>query len=227
MGQHKAPRKRQSQRSSSRTARPTTDRAWKQQRKGRSIGPIEIAAGIGVLVIIGILATVAISSHTSKATEPKSLAPTIDGVKCQADEQLVYHIHQFLAVYDQGKRVLVPGYIGIPGGANASCYYWIHTHALADYPSGVIHVESPIQRTYTLEQFFDIWQRTQPKNSFIIGALKHAAARHSPPITIYVNGHLYHGGYRSIPLRNHETIYIELGHPLIKPKPFDFAKYQL
>jgi hypothetical protein len=31
--------------------------------------------------------------------------------------------------------------------------YWLHTHA-AD---GIIHIESPIRRIYTLGDFFDVW----------------------------------------------------------------------
>lgn len=34
-----------------------------------------------------------------------------------------------------------------------TCFYWLHTHA-AD---GIIHIESPVQRTYTLGDFFDEW----------------------------------------------------------------------
>ena len=36
-----------------------------------------------------------------------------------------------------------------------SCFAWLHTHA-AD---GVVHIESPTKRTYTLGNFFDVWGR--------------------------------------------------------------------
>jgi hypothetical protein len=45
---------------------------------------------------------------------------------------------------------LVPAGIGIKP---PDCIYWLHTHDI----SGIIHVESPDNRTFTLGQFFDIW----------------------------------------------------------------------
>ncbi len=58
----------------------------------------------------------------------------------------------------------IPAGIGIPGAkaqntaqgqfiASGNCFYWLHTHA-AD---GIIHIESPIHRIYTLGDFFDEW----------------------------------------------------------------------
>ena len=44
------------------------------------------------------------------------------------------------------------------------CYYWLHTHT----NDGVIHVESPTQRLYTLGDFFDIWR--QPLSARRVGA---------------------------------------------------------
>ena len=35
------------------------------------------------------------------------------------------------------------------------CYYWLHTHA----SDGVIHIESPSARVYTLGNFFDEWNQ--------------------------------------------------------------------
>ncbi len=35
------------------------------------------------------------------------------------------------------------------------CFYWLHTHT----EDGIIHIESPVQRTFTLGHFFAIWGR--------------------------------------------------------------------
>ena len=43
------------------------------------------------------------------------------------------------------------------------CIYWLHTHA----PDGVIHIESPTQRIYTLGNFFDDWR--QPLSADQVG----------------------------------------------------------
>src|SRR5947209_4996335 len=100
----------------------------------------------------------------------------VDGVKCGPTEQLAYHIHSHLAVYVDGKLRALPGGIGIPGSAvqntsegpvaaGGQCIYWLHTHA----PDGVIHVESPTQRVYTLGNFFDEWH--QPLSASKVGSV--------------------------------------------------------
>ena len=50
------------------------------------------------------------------------------------------------------------------GRSGGQCIYWLHTHA----PDGVIHVESPTERIYTLGDFFDEWH--QPLSANRVGA---------------------------------------------------------
>lgn len=66
-----------------------------------------------------------------------------------AAEGTVLHIHQHLDVFDNGKRVTVPAGIGI-GDTFISP---LHTHDT----SGVVHVESPTIRPFTLGEFFAVW----------------------------------------------------------------------
>jgi hypothetical protein len=61
----------------------------------------------------------------------------------------VLHIHQHLDVFDNGRRVTVPAGIGI-GDTFISP---LHTHDT----SGVMHVESPTIRPFTLAEFFGVW----------------------------------------------------------------------
>ena len=88
----------------------------------------------------------------------------VDQISCQTSEQTLFHIHAHLAIFVNGKARQVPAGIGVPGAqaqptpngpfiAAGTCFYWLHTHA-AD---GIIHIESPVQRTYTLGDFFDEW----------------------------------------------------------------------
>ena len=89
----------------------------------------------------------------------------MDGIGCQTSEQTLFHIHAHLTVFVNGSPRQVPSGIGIPGAhaqqtaagsvrrRSGTCFYWLHTHA-AD---GIIHIESPVQRTYTLGEFFDEW----------------------------------------------------------------------
>jgi hypothetical protein len=46
----------------------------------------------------------------------------------------------------------IPPQIGI---IPDKCIYWLHTHD----GTGIIHIESPIKRDFTLGQFFDIWAK--------------------------------------------------------------------
>lgn len=136
---------------------------------------------------------------------------TVDGIRCGATEQLAYHIHAHLAVFVNGVERSLPAGIGIPGStqqqtgqgpvaAGGQCIYWLHTHT-AD---GIIHVESPTQRVYTLGNFFDEWG--QPLTPTQVGT---ARGR----ITAYLNGKLWRRSVRDLPLLPHGTIQLDIGAP--------------
>jgi hypothetical protein len=145
---------------------------------------------------------------------------TVDGISCNSSEQLVYHIHAHLTVFVNGTPRQVPAAIGIPGAqaentpagpfiATGTCFYWLHTHA-AD---GIIHIESPVHRTYTLGDFFSIWG--QP-----LGPDQAGPARGT--VTALYNGKVYVGNPRNIPLEKHAQIQLEVGKPLISPASITF-----
>jgi hypothetical protein len=145
----------------------------------------------------------------------------IDGITCQAGEQVLFHIHAHLTIFVRGVARQVPAGIGIappyqveatPQGAfvaGASCFMWLHTHA-AD---GIIHTESPIDRTYTLGDFFDIWG--QPLNREQVGPAH-------GPVTALLNARVFIGNPRSIPLLAHAQIQLEVGKPLVAPEQIAF-----
>jgi hypothetical protein len=145
---------------------------------------------------------------------------TVDGIQCQRAEQVLFHIHAHLAVFVNGTARQVPYGIGIPGAqvsptpagpyvGAGSCFYWLHTHA-AD---GIIHIESPISRTYTLGDFFDVWgQRLGPDQ----------VGPSMGPVTALVNGRAYRGNPRKIPLIGHAQIQLEVGRPLLAPVSITF-----
>jgi hypothetical protein len=147
-----------------------------------------------------------------------SLAPAsttqtgpVDGIKCAPVEQLAYHIHAHLAVFVDGRLYSLPAGIGIPGSVaeqtnegpvalGGHCFYWLHTHT----SDGVIHVESPTQRIYTLGNFFDEWH--QPLTATRVG---HVHGR----ITAFFNGKLWKQSLRAIPLIPHALIQFNIGEP--------------
>jgi hypothetical protein len=143
-----------------------------------------------------------------------------DGISCQTTEQTVFHIHAHLTIFVDGAARQVPAGIGIPGAQSQStssgtfitggtCLYWLHTHA-AD---GIIHIESPVHRTYTLGDFFDEWGQALSANQ--IGP----ATGH---VTALDNGKVYRGSPRGIPLNAHAQIQLEIGSPLIAPETITF-----
>ncbi len=141
------------------------------------------------------------------AAEPEPGAP-IDGTRCELAEGSVLHIHQHLALYDRGRPVTIPSDVGRP--ILAGCVYWIHTHT----PDGIIHVESPTFRTFTLGEFFDIWG--QPLSATAAGP---ARVRRGA-IHVYLDGSPYKDDPRRIELTQHADIVIEAGPPYAKPAPF-------
>ena len=134
----------------------------------------------------------------------------VDDIKCATSEQLAFHIHAHLDIFADGRKVRVPSQIGIPG----RCLYWLHTHD----SSGVIHVESPVKRTYTLGNFFDVWGAPLSRKkvlSFDVSS--------SEPLRVYVDGRLYKGNPRDIPLEEHEEIALVIGRMNGRPPAsYDF-----
>jgi hypothetical protein len=144
----------------------------------------------------------------------------VNGVQCNSSEQTVYHIHAHLAVYVNGAQRSVPYGIGIPGGTTTpqpaggpyvgtgTCFYWLHTHD----QSGVIHIESPVQKLYTLGDFFGVWG--QPLTAGRVGPAKGA-------LTVYVDGRRYAGDPASITLDAHTLIQLDVGQD-VPPRPYTF-----
>jgi hypothetical protein len=138
----------------------------------------------------------------------------VDGIGCGAMEYSTLHVHTHLAIFDNGKQMAVPQYIGFAPNLAGGCLYWIHTHDA----SGIIHVEAPDISPpqggpYTLGMLFDIWG--QPLESNNVAGL-------TGPVTAYVNGSKYDGDLRSIPLGAHQQIVLEVGNPLVPPPNYTF-----
>jgi hypothetical protein len=147
----------------------------------------------------------------------------IDDIACQVGEQVLFHIHAHLTIFVDGNPRRIPAGIGIakplevdqtPVGAfvaGATCFMWLHTHA-AD---GIIHTESPVQRVYTLGDFFDIWGQRLGRDR--VGPA-------SGPVTAFFNGRVFTASPRSIPLLAHAQIQLDVGPPLIAPERIAFPR---
>ena len=70
-------------------------------------------------------------------------------LRSTTDMATEYHIHPELSIFVNGNEVLVPTNLGVTDTGMTS----IHTHD----EKGVIHVESPIKKDFTLGDFFAVW----------------------------------------------------------------------
>ena len=80
-------------------------------------------------------------------------------LKCDAEMAGGFHIHPILQIVANGENVPMP--IGI--GIQPTCMSALHTHS-AD---GVVHVESPEKRDYTLADFFAVWGQPFSKDEVL------------------------------------------------------------
>ncbi|MHB8603089.1 MAG: hypothetical protein ACYC6W_11910 [Nitrosotalea sp.] len=108
---------------------------------------------IALLVIAGIVSGIGYMVYRSDNTS-SSDAVAIDGIECNTNEFTTFHVHAHLDFYVNGNHLTVPERIGI---VDNKCLYWLHTHDA----SGIIHIESPTSREFTLQQFIAIWKATE------------------------------------------------------------------
>jgi hypothetical protein len=202
------------------------------------IGPASF--GVLATALIAALIALAFSGHTTtRAARPSLFGPegvpvpsgpvlappaapapghSVDRVACGPVEQVAFHIHAHLAVFVDGRARVVPLGIGIapplqitrtpqgPYAGGGSCFAYLHTHA----SDGIIHVESPVERTYTLGDFFGVW-----KQPLAVDQVGPARGR----VTAFVDGRRYGGDPRAIPLRPHARIQLDVGTPVVPPQP--------
>jgi hypothetical protein len=153
-----------------------------------------------------LLTTLGLLAGTARADVPTG--QPVDGIRCDQMEGAVFHIHQHLTILARGQAVAIPSDVGRPLAGN--CLYWLHTHT----PDGLIHVESPVYRTFTLGNFFDIWG--EALSATMVGSAHVAKGA----LHVFVDGSPYHGDPRKIELAQHTDVTLEAGPPYMKPAPF-------
>ena len=163
-------------------------------------------------------------SDLAPASTTSTGAP-VDGITCRTsqEEDTKYHIHVLVQIFVNGVQERLPAGAGIAEPrfpehlANGlfvdnsvnGCLYWLHVHA----HDGVVHVESPYKHTFTLGQFFDIWQ--QP-----LGPNRVGPARGT--VVAWEDGRRFSGNPRDIPLLEHGVIQLDVGSPVVPFEPVQF-----
>lgn len=70
---------------------------------------------------------------------------------CTTDMATEFHVHPTLEIVVNGEKQAIPANIGV----EPRCMNALHTHT----PDGLIHVESPEKRDFTLADFFAVWEK--------------------------------------------------------------------
>lgn len=149
--------------------------------------------------------------------ELKNLKERLQEINLPAliQEGTALHTHEHLDIFINGQKIIVPADIGVNDAAGFSAP--IHTHD----ETAIIHVESPIVRTFNLGQFFDIWGVLLTKNC--IGGY---CTNGNQDLKVFVNGSLFQGDPRIVELKNHEEIVVTFGTsqelPKLIPSSFNF-----
>lgn len=185
-----------------------------QAKRQRRVAIIAAAVVAAVVVIAFVAYSLynnvqAKSSGNTASTATSALInpnyPPVDGMACDLGTQVNLHNHAQLNIYINGKLWTIPANIGIATSGN-TCLYWTHTHT----SDGVIHMESPVQRTFTLGNFLDVWSKFPDFN--------YTTQLDDPTgWTAYVNGQPYSGDFHKIVLHEHTIITLAYNSPGIKP----------
>jgi hypothetical protein len=177
-----------------------------------AIGVILVVLAIG-LIVYGYL-----------NTKPASAA----GVPCDKGEQSQVHYHVALQIVYQGIVTPLPGGIGITGGEAApTCLYWLHVHSANQ---DVIHIEAPSNQTFTLGQFFQVWNAWSvaqggPSEPFDSKHVSTFTLTSDQKLVVYLDAgdgkgaQLYTGDPKKIVLTKHEVITLEITPPAVNPPP--------
>lgn len=113
-------------------------------------------------------------------------------------EGTVMHIHQHLDIIINGQNMAIPADIGV--GSNFISA--VHTHD----DTGVLHVESPVQKDYTLGQFFDEWGVTLSDT-----CVANFCDDSSHKLVVGVNGKAVTSNVRDTVLHEHDEITVWYG----------------
>jgi hypothetical protein len=139
-------------------------------------------------------------------TNTSGLAGRLGALGLPGEDGGAIHIHQHLDVYVRGRHIVVPAEIGLTASFGAP----LHTHDA----TGVIHLESPIVRSYTLGDFFGVWGVRLTRT-----CLGNFCASGSARLRAYVDGKPVSGSPAKIVLAPHQEIVVAYGTQAQLPKP--------
>jgi len=129
---------------------------------------------VPVLFVVGLIAWVALAPQGGNGTQPSRATEDVLAA-CINHGGISMHIHPELKIYFDGAAQEIPANIGIDG----ACMHPVHTHD----NTGKIHLEYPVQKDFTLGDFFTTWKQSFNKDE-VMGMKADATHR----IRMVVNG---------------------------------------
>ena len=205
--------------------------SWVAVSRGLSAGWIAVIAGGVVVVLLAVmlpgilLYTAATNAPVGSQPVPRTSAgastspSSFTTIPCDQLEHTQVHYHAYLQILNQGSMVSIPTNVG----RSSACYYWLHMHSSE---AGIIHIESPSDRVFTLGDFFDVWSAwghaPQLLDATHVGTL---ALTGGQKLAAYVDlgdgkgAAPFSGNPRGIVLQNHEVITLEITPPSVNPPP--------
>jgi hypothetical protein len=191
-------------------SRPSRAATPASARRAGGLSALARRLGVGGWLLVGTIALIGACLVFNYAATAS--APVIDGIACQFAEGQVQHYHAELYIYVNGRQVQVPEGIGI----RQTCLYALHTHDA----SGLVHIESPTARTYTLGNFFDIWGQPLSPTQLLGHPVDSTHALVVETFDAHGRPTVVTGDPRKIVLTAHETIYLLYNSPNVQPVPF-------
>jgi hypothetical protein len=206
-----------------RRARERARRIQQYKRLGIIGGTVLVLA----LLIWGVSAAIINGNAKHKTTGLQAATgQTVDNISCGA-EMTTVHYHADLQIYVNGQLQTVPAGVGIvlPDGTNSphlasngatACLYSLHTHDA----TGIVHIESPDSRPYTLGNLFDIWGQHLSTTQFMGHTVD---ATHKLSVVIYdATGtkKLVTGDPSKVVMSAHETVVIQYNSPAELGSPY-------
>jgi len=178
-----------------------------------------VGLALAVLTVLALLVGGTTPAAGTTRSAPPWPAPTDLSARAEAaglrnvwGERLAEHVHTHLTILDGDDPVTVPGDIGHSDRRRFAAQ--LHTHDT----SGILHVESPTRRTFTLGEFFDEWG--VPLTAWRVGGLR-------GELTVWVDGRRYIGDPRAIALTNRREVVLAvttIGEVPHLPAPFDWPR---
>jgi hypothetical protein len=146
-----------------------------------------------------------IGATHSEWTDPQTAGQDIDGFKCILTPSHQFARYAHVSIIQNGEALAVPGNIGASPQGNTHCFYELHTHN----QSGKVHVTpDPTDGTFTLGQFFKIWQ--QPLSETNVAGIS------GLPVKIFITDgttttEVAAADWSNIELKDHREVTISLG----------------